>query len=146
MYFTGYKNSKQAHLGINILETNNQIEAVIEQNTPYIGGYKGLDGKVVLENVMGFSDKFNQDEVFSMSGVSEESIYKCNAVSQVKIGSLSDKKYLIATIYDLMCSLTEPMQGFTLSLAHGNYYYLICSQGEYIMNPNYNKEAQNESK
>lgn len=142
MYFTGYKSSKKAYLGINILETNKQIEDIIRENSKYIGGYKGLDSKVVLESILGFGDTFNIDSLFSRISKDEESIYKCNVVSKVKIGSLRDSKYLIATIYDLMCSLTEPMQGFTIQNDDDDFYLLICNQGEYIMNPNYNKENQ----
>lgn len=146
MYFTGYAHSNKAYLGINILETNKQIEGVINIGTPYIGGYKGLDGKVILENILGFGDTFNIDTLWNKFSKNEESIYKCNVASKVKIGSFSDVKYLIATIYDLMCSLTEPMQGFTVEIDNDDLFLLICSQGEYIMNPNYNKEAQNEIK
>lgn len=146
MYFTGYKSSKKAYLDINILETNKQIETIINENSQYIGGYKGLDSKVILESILGFGDTSNIDSLFSRISKDEESIYKCNVVSNVKIGSLRDSKYLIATIYDLMCSLTEPMQGFTIQKDADDFYLLICDQGEYIMNPNYNKENQDEIK
>ena len=146
MYFTGYKESSKAYLGINIIETNKQIESILDNQMRYIGGYKGLDNKVVLENILSFTDT-TPKELFSSVASQEESIYKTTVHSKVKIGSKEDTRYLIATIYDLMCSLVEPMQGFTIERDYeDNYYLLICGQGEYIMNPNYNKEVQNEIK
>lgn len=145
MYFTGFKGSKKAYLGINILETNKQIEDILLLKDEYIGGYKGKDGVVVLENIFALpEDGYTKSKLlFTSVCKDEESIYKCNVISKVKIGSLRDSKYLIATIYDLMCSLTEPMQGFTIERDYEDtYYLLICNQGEYIMNPNYNKENQ----
>ena len=146
MYLTGYKGSSKAYLGINILDTNKQIESILDNQMRYIGGYKGLDNKVVLENILTFTDT-TPKELFSSVASQEESIYKTTVHSKVKIGSKEDTKYLIATIYDLMCSLVEPMQGFTIERDYeDNYYLLICGQGEYIMNPDYNKEVQNEIK
>lgn len=142
MYFTGLTNNKKAYLGTNILETNRQIRSITQEKSMYIGGYKGLDDKVVLESVEGVTDTFDISMLWHTIAKNEESIYKCNVVSKVKIGSLRDSKYLIATIYDLMCSLTEPMQGFTIQNDDDDFYLLICNQGEYIMNPNYNKENQ----
>ncbi len=143
MYFTGFKGSNKAYLGINILETNKQIENIlIEDNMRYIGGYIGLDGKVILESILAFINT-TPKELFSSVASQEESLYKATVVSKVKIGSKEDIQYLIATIYDLMCSLTEPMQGFTIEKDYeDNYHLLICGQGEYIMNPNYNKELK----
>ena len=146
MYLTGYKESSKAYLGINIIETNKQIESILDNQMRYIGGYKGLDNKVVLENILAFTDT-TPKELFSSVASQEESIYKTTVHSRVKIGSKEDTRYLIATIYDLMCSLVKPMQGFTIERDYeDNYYLLICGQGEYIMNPNYNKEVQDEIK
>lgn len=142
MYFTGFKGSNKAYLGINILETNKQIENILDNKLRYIGGYKGLDNKVVLEDIIAFINT-TPKELFSSVASQEESIYKANIISKVKIGSKEDTRYLIATIYDLMCSLTLDMHGFTIERDYeDNYHLLICGQGEYIMNPNYNKELK----
>lgn len=146
MYLTGYKDSSKAYLGINIIETNKQIESILDKQMRYIGGYKGLDNKVILENILSFTD-ITPKELFSSVASQEESIYRTNVVSKVKIGSKEDIQYLIATIYDLMCSLFEPMEGFTIERDYeDNYYLLICGQGEYIMNPNYNKGLKDATK
>lgn len=141
-YFAGFKESSKAYLGINIVETNKQIESILNNQMRYIGGYKGLNNKVILENILAFTDT-TPNELFSSVASQEESVYKTHVQSKVKIGSKEDTQYLIATIYDLMCSLVEPMQGFTIERDYEDtYYLLICNQGEYIMNPNYNKENQ----
>lgn len=138
IYFSGYKASNKAYLGINILETNKQIEAVINRGTKYIGGYKGTDGEVILENVIfSVGDIDITNDIFKSLSKGEESIYKCEVSNRVKIGSFRDIKYLIATIYDLMCSLNGPMQGFTVQLDGEDVFLLMCIKGEYIMNPYY---------
>lgn len=142
-YFTWYKGSSKAILegqGVTLLN----IRKVIEKGNSYMGGYKALDGQVVLEDIIAYDeDFFESTNTFRKVAQYEESVYKCKVINKVKIGSILDKKYLIATLYDLMESLTEPLQGFTVYKdIENNYYLLICSQGEYIMNPNYNKEKQ----
>lgn len=144
MYLTGYKGSSKAYLGINIIETYKQIESILDSQMRYIGGYRGSDNKVILEDII--ASTATPKELFSSVASQEESIYKTTVHSKVKIGSKEDTKYLIATIYDLMCSLVEPMQGFTIERDYeDNYYLLICGQGKYIMNPNYSKELQMKS-
>lgn len=144
MVFVGYKTSKKAYLGVDIQESNKQIEAVINENSIYAGGYRDLNGQVIFESVLGFNHEgLNVSSLFNRLCKDEESVYRCNVSSKVKIGSISDTKYLIATIYDLMCSLTMPLQGFTLGSAGNDFYLLICNQGEYIMNPNLIRENSN---
>lgn len=135
LYFMGIPKSKKFILGTKVTRDNN-IKLVIDEQSAYIGGYKYLDGTVELESVSCFAD-------FSTICTTQESIYKCNVINKVKIGSRLELDYLIATLYDLMESLTEPLQGFTVYKDHeNNYHLLVCNQGEYIMNPNSIKEKQ----
>lgn len=148
-YFTGYQGSNKAVLNYHGYDvTISDITKVVSKATTYMGGYKALDGSVILENIVAYDeDYFDSTSTFKEVAIFEKSIYKCKVVNKVKIGSIQDSKYLIATLYDLMLSLAEPLQGFTVYKdLENNYYLLICNQGEYIMNPNYNKEQQNEIK
>lgn len=147
-YFTGFKGSRKATLS-NTKSKDEifcNIGTVVNHQSTYIGGYKALDGVVMLENIIGYDTSFyrvRREQAFLSIADTEESIYKCVVSNKIKIGSIEEKEYLIATLYDLMVSLTEPLQGFTVSKdLEGNYYLLICNQGEYIMNPNYNKDIQ----
>lgn len=148
VYFTGCNRKEKAI--INSIEPSPSIlmdiEKVINTHYTYIGGYRGLDNTTILEPILCYDQSFI-GSTFEGIISNEESIYSCIITTKIKIGSLSEKKYLIATLYDLMLSLIEPLQGFTVqSDALGDYYLLICSNGEYILNPNYNKENQDATK
>lgn len=135
LYFIGIPESAKFKLGTKVTRDNN-IKLVIDEQHAYIGGYKYLDGTVELESVSCFSD-------FDTICTTQESIYKCNVINKVKIGSRLELDYLIATLNDLLESLVEPLQGFTVYKDHeNNYHLLVCNQGEYIMNLNYNKDIQ----
>lgn len=144
-YFTGYEGSSKAILNGNSLE---QIEVLVnDSKCNHIGGYKALDGTVILEGILVYTTVKKLENPFAfLNSQNEESIYRCKVVNRIKIGDLDDKRYLIATLHDLMLSLTEVLQGFSISRdSTGVYYLLICENGEYIMNPDY-KGVSNEIK
>ncbi|MGL5749980.1 MAG: hypothetical protein ACRCXT_05600 [Paraclostridium sp.] len=144
-YFTGYEGISKATLNGNSLE---QIEVLVnDTKCNHIGGYKALDGTVILEGIKIYTTiKDLENPFIFLNSQSEKSIYRCKVVNRIKIGDLDDKRYLIATLHDLMLSLTEVLQGFSICRDFtGTYYLLVCENGEYIMNPDY-KEVSNEIK
>lgn len=112
----------------------------------YFGGYRSAESQNVFEQVLVIPSEtvILCTELFNK----EESIYEATIISRIKIGNLTERDYLIITICDLMDSLTLPKSGFTIEINYASkeVNLLLCKEGVYHMNPNYNKENQDATK